>query len=513
MAKKALAARQNEALENKEDVAAGKGLGRYAGRKKPEPIAKGFIIPNAITLAEATAAIADIACIATSAVQCGMIEKPGDALASREGAGTQLQECMGGLSDGEAQPNDSVASVAPSAPEPSTQDAKLLCREALQALVLCSAPATAEAAVATTKLADDALSNGAVARPTEVAPHCRKCNAEVNVLDPKVRIFQKGSMVAQCQACGRRQVGLIRVFETSYIPDFEGISEEASFKFWDTMPSGLSSKAMESYIVNTPTEKNYHRLIDEVVGKFLPLSWYKTNGFDIIAIEAHTADSDKEEHEVLGMTYRVNIHETKETQVWERVRVETHKYVENLKQMQRKANVILEVGGRGEKTSRSRSRSQSQPRQGKGPASENARRDKMEKQLQEKLEKERQKLKEREEAAATRKEEQEREKERKKDLALKEKDNRVVRNQASRNIQFLTPTRIQLDEIMTSKGFRGLPKLCKTELTKHAAKMGDMMTEAETKQKAKEPEPLTYDADALKGFMKEVKACISTLPE
>ena len=96
---------------------------------------------------------------------------------------------------------------------------------------------------------------------------------------------------------------------------------------------------------------------------------------------------------------------------------------------------------------------------------------------------------------------------------MKEKDNRAVRNQASRNIQFLTPTRIQLDELITSAGFRALPKLCKTELNKHAAKMGAMLTEFETKQKAKVPEPLTYDSDALKGFMKEVKACISTIPE
>ena len=121
-------------------------------------------------------------------------------------------------------------------------------------------------------------------------------------------------MVAQCQACGRRQVGLIRLFGTSQIPDFESISDEASFKFWDAMPSGYASKSMESYIVNTLTEKNFHQKFDEVVGEFLPLSWYKTNGCDIVAIETHTADIDKEEHEVLGMTYRVNIHETKETQ-------------------------------------------------------------------------------------------------------------------------------------------------------------------------------------------------------
>ena len=70
-------------------------------------------------------------------------------------------------------------------------------------------------------------------------------------------------------------------------------------------------QALETYIVNTLTEKNYHMSINEVVGKFMPLSWYAHDGFDTIAIEAHTADIDKEEHEVLGMTYRVEIHETR----------------------------------------------------------------------------------------------------------------------------------------------------------------------------------------------------------
>ena len=88
-------------------------------------------------------------------------------------------------------------------------------------------------------------------------------------------------------------------------------------------------------MVNTLTEKNFHRLVDEVVGEFLPLSWYRTNGVDIVAVEAHTADSDKEEHEVLGMAYRVDIHEAKETQLWERVRGESQQYVEDLKKMLR----------------------------------------------------------------------------------------------------------------------------------------------------------------------------------
>ena len=74
-----------------------------------------------------------------------------------------------------------------------------------------------------------------------------------------------------------------------------------------------------------------------MVGKFQPLAWYAHHGFDISAIEAHThtADIDKEEHEVLGMTYHINIHEMRDTQMWDKAHEERHKYVGHLKEMQR----------------------------------------------------------------------------------------------------------------------------------------------------------------------------------
>ena len=43
--------------------------------------------------------------------------------------------------------------------------------------------------------------------------------------------------------------------------------------------------------------------------------------------------------------------------------------------------------------------------------------------------------------------------------------------------------------------------------------MNALLTETEATQKAKVPEPLTYDVDALKVFVQEAKACISTLLE
>lgn len=253
------------------------------------------------------------------------------------------------------------------------------------------------------ELAGGVLSKEAVA---EVTTRCRKCNVEANPLDPRVRIFQEGSMVAQCEACGMRQVGLIRLFGTSNIRNFDGASEEDSSKFWSKMPSGYGMSPLETYIVNTPAERNYHRSIDAVVGKLLPLSWYAHHGFDISAIEAHTAEIDKEDHEVLGMTYRVKIHETRDTQMREKVREETHKYVEHLKKMQRlqrKAEEDSEQEGRN--GNRSRNRIRKPKRHGKGKENalaENSMRDKLEKTLQEKLEKETQSLKDREEARATR---------------------------------------------------------------------------------------------------------------
>ena len=98
------------------------------------------------------------------------------------------------------------------------------------------------------------LSRGTADTTTEVVPRCRKCKIEVNVLDPKVRIFTKQAE-AQCACCGRRQVGLIRLFGTSYLQDFEGVPEAESAAFWNSMPSGFGGKALESYIVHKLAER------------------------------------------------------------------------------------------------------------------------------------------------------------------------------------------------------------------------------------------------------------------
>lgn len=43
--------------------------------------------------------------------------------------------------------------------------------------------------------------------------------------------------------------------------------------------------------------------------------------------------------------------------------------------------------------------------------------------------------------------------------------------------------------------------------------MNALLTDDEAKQKANVPEPLTYDVELLKVFVKEAKACIGDFPE
>ena len=43
--------------------------------------------------------------------------------------------------------------------------------------------------------------------------------------------------------------------------------------------------------------------------------------------------------------------------------------------------------------------------------------------------------------------------------------------------------------------------------------MSAPLTEAAATQKAKAPEPLTYDVESLKVFVKEITTCIGSFPE
>ena len=322
-----------------------------------------------------------------------------------------------------------------------------------------------------------------------------------SVLDRKVRIFRK-TMEAQCQTCGNRQVGLIRLFGTSYLDDFEGVPDKEAQKFWEDMPAGLNAKKLESYIVNIITEQKIHRELDEVKGKFLPLEVWAAKGFNVEDIEKNTTEEDQETHPVLGKTYRVNIRATSTIHLWERIRMEAHKHVENMKSLRQNNVEDSRDRSRSGDRDRSRSRRATRSRSRSARSSKDPMRAKMEKQLEEKLSKERQRILDKEAALKARKEERERENLEKKEKQDKAKVYNSIRSQASRCIPSLAPLRFTLEAAKSEQSFKKVPKVLKQEVTDCAATIVRWITEAETKQKASAPDPLSFSLDELKEFVK-----------
>ena len=99
------------------------------------------------------------------------------------------------------------------------------------------------------------------------------------------------------------------------IDAFRALPSEIQTEFWQS-----ESSDRDSLVENLSRSVAKHRVkVDSELfkGQYLPLSVYKTQGFDIdfIVQKCH----DIEEHEVLGKTYRVDIHTMEEGQIKQEV--------------------------------------------------------------------------------------------------------------------------------------------------------------------------------------------------
>ena len=119
-------------------------------------------------------------------------------------------------------------------------------------------------------------------------------------------------------------------------------------------------------------------------------------------------------------------------------------------------------------------------------------------------------LKEKEEAARLRREEAAREKELKKQNAEKDKQIRGIRSQAARAMITLSTLNLEIADITDHQHFKRLPKPVQTNIGKHAKQLSNWMMEADEKQKAKTPEPMTFDLNQQKDFLKDVKTNIAS---
>ena len=107
------------------------------------------------------------------------------------------------------------------------------------------------------------------------------------------------------------------MFGSWLITEFVEMGSEWQIDFWRS--KGTNSKAaLEEKIVRSLAQSKVTRDSKGSQGKYMPLSWYERQGFNIEDIQENCTDI--EEHAVLGECYRVDISEVSTFQVEETVR-------------------------------------------------------------------------------------------------------------------------------------------------------------------------------------------------
>jgi hypothetical protein len=146
----------------------------------------------------------------------------------------------------------------------------------------------------------------------DFAVRCMRCD---KVCDPfKSRLIAKKAEEPkyQCPVCNSRFVTLNRMFGRWPLDDFRKLSREEQTTFYASIADKESNEIKE-LVVDTFTRRSMEEMVKRQKGSYMPLSWYKKQGFDIDAIVASC--SDKKQHPVMGLTYCVEM----ESKSWSKV--------------------------------------------------------------------------------------------------------------------------------------------------------------------------------------------------
>ena len=125
---------------------------------------------------------------------------------------------------------------------------------------------------------------------------CTKCAGLFDLNGKKEKI---------CQPCNSKRSMCSRMFAKWPPEAFKKLNPEAQLEFWQGEAS-TQDKIMVD-IVKHVTYDRVEREANMHVGKYLPLTAYAQMGFDPDEIKAKCMDT--EVHPVLGLTYRIDIHE------------------------------------------------------------------------------------------------------------------------------------------------------------------------------------------------------------
>ena len=147
-----------------------------------------------------------------------------------------------------------------------------------------------------------------------------------------------------CSRCNTKRAILSRMFGQWPIPSFTKLDKEQQMEFWKE--DGRTATGIVTDLTKSITKQRVQVRNDIVSGKYLPLKVYESMGYNILDIEQNCVD--KEEHEVLGTTYRVAIHEVSAGDVFKQVEEE-----------------LMDLKLRGKKRGRSKERTGGKKKKGK----------------------------------------------------------------------------------------------------------------------------------------------------
>ncbi len=129
---------------------------------------------------------------------------------------------------------------------------------------------------------------------------CAKCRLPVH--DADVLAKAKGNNVT-CKACNCKRSTLSQLFGHWPIELFKELPPQQQLSFWQSGAKGKDG--LELLLKSVITTARMERTNNFVEGKYLPLSVYRAKGFSTEEIESKC--TDKQEHPLLGTTYKVDI--------------------------------------------------------------------------------------------------------------------------------------------------------------------------------------------------------------
>jgi hypothetical protein len=106
-----------------------------------------------------------------------------------------------------------------------------------------------------------------------------------------------------CKPCNTKRSTLSQMFGHWPVELFKALTVEQQTEFWRAESKGKVQ--VQNTLVKNVTDARIEVIKNSTIGQYLPLSVYKTMGYDTDAIHANC--KDVEEHEVLGTTYKVDL--------------------------------------------------------------------------------------------------------------------------------------------------------------------------------------------------------------